>query len=914
MSTPRFLEMVANKVLSHALPTEQITVVLPNRRAGVFLSYALSKKIEKPILLPNIITIEEYFYQLSELQPIESTEQLFLLFESVKAVGYETDFDAFLNWGPTLLTDFNDIDSNVVETGEFFHNLYHDKELRNWTPNEELSKKQVKYLSLWQAAEKIYTHFTDTLIENGQAYTGLAYRIAINKLKIDHLPAETPHLFFCGFNALNGAEEELFRHHYRNNSAIFLWDYDDYYVNDEYNKAGHYFRMYDRDWPGLTLPSRVNIGSHKQYIECIAASNTLSQCSAAGSILHHLSESGKLDNNTAIILADENLLQPLLFHLPKGATDVNITMGKALTEFEIFHFFDQYLFLHQIAAEQGKFSAGVLQSLLATVELRQNYPEDVRLVNTYIIKQNRAFLSAGELLAIVRSKEFWSHIFIQKITGQQAVDQCDQLIEYWREAMLESGEKINLQFLFELRKIFNLTADLIHKYQPDVTLKTLRSLIQQLCRTTKLPFEGEPLQGLQIMGMLESRCLDFENLIVVSANEGVLPRGRGGHSFIPEIFKERYGIQGYKAKDAIYAYSFYRLLHHCKHAYFVYNVQNDHLGGGEMSRFLKQLESEYPTKLIRSNLELSDASYPKLDEIEKNTQIIDKLYYYLTEVGVSASALSLYIKNPLDFYYKYIIGLMVPDVLETDIEHSSFGTLVHKTLENIYHPFLGKKLDEQAIQQLKTTFRKDFLDRYNAQFGGGELSGMNYLMRQAGLKLIEECIKLDENRIKHEAIVIRGLELRKPCVLSILTEDGKLALKLTGSIDRLQLANETIEVLDYKTGKARNLTLGKMHNLPEKPELNQLLQLMVYATMAFENGDARDGLYAGITSLISYKRGIQYITGSNKEKVLITPEIISLFKKQLELIVKEMLNPDIPFALRGEKDEIKYSDFIDIYG
>ncbi|MBX2845401.1 MAG: PD-(D/E)XK nuclease family protein [Saprospiraceae bacterium] len=921
--TKRFLEQVAERLIQHAEAGGKRAVVLPNRRAGVFLRYAISQQSTSPTLSPTILTIEEFFFQLTGLVKTEQVEQLFALYHAYSEVTGQNDIDDFLTWGPTFLSDCNELDTNLVDADAFFTELYYDRELRNWKPNEELTEMQKDYLAFWKTAKDIYKTFTSNLLEQNKAYGGLAYRFAIEDLErfADSLPFE--HVLFVGFNALNKAEEALFDFFLKSGKADALWDIDSYYFNDTNHKAGQYFRnRYQRWWPNSIWKNPPkNIGQHTERFEIIEAKNNASQCEVAGEILAQLSELGPLNNKTAIVLSDEQLLHPLLFHLPQDVGTYNITMGKALTQFPLYHLFDQ-LFVVAASAISGKkgwaYPASALKPILFSPFLSRLSDEPIgEELFDFISTKNAALLWENAAAPILEKSSNWAALLQPKKDVLKLLGYMNGLIEQLRISYLDADDRVPIQLLFEFKKITNQLIS--HQRNTDlISFAHMRSLFRQVCTATKLPYEGEPLQGLQIMGVLETRALDFENIIVLSANESILPKGRTGNSFIPHVFKQQYDIQTFKDRDAIYAYSFYRLLHHAKRVFLVYNGLEGKMEGGEPSRFIMQLKAEFEAKTGgKTKIQSYIADHAVTENaiadwhIEKEAEVLEKIVHFLQHRGLSASSINKLVRNPLDFYFQYIVQLRVPDALEENIEANTFGSIVHHSLEVLYAPYIGQVLTQDAIDTMFTKASEVLTEQFGKHYQQGTIDrGMNHLMRKAADVLVEEALKLDAERIKKERIRLIGLEETYARSLELNLHGKAVEVKLQGKIDRIQEVDGIIEIIDYKTGKVNAPRLENLSKIHNDIRQDKLVQLLVYASL-LEQHYSLESLRPCLQSLRSWQKGLVYL--NNQKGKTIHAEDLDLLKTELELILEQLLDTTQPFTPESLQDRLRYSDYTSIY-
>ena len=928
MSQEKFLTTVAKAIVAEGNEARYLAIVLPNRRAGLFLKQRIAEQVSQPIFLPTILTIEEFFRELSGLNNVETVEQLFYLYQSHKKIAKENgdSFERFLDWAPTFLSDCGEIDTNLINTEVFFKTLYNDREIRNWSITDELTELQIAYLNFWETANLLYNDFTKSLLNNGSAYNGLAYRYAIDQLETAYPKLPYSQAWFVGFNALNQAEKALFEYVQSNQVGRFFWDVDKYYVDDWLNKAGMYFKRYQAQWPNDEQLQELSekIGNKTEKITIIEAPNNVSQCAVTAQVIEELSKSQELNSNTAIVLSDEKLLEPLLYQLPKELGPYNITMGKSLAQFPLFHLFDDYFALQNaqiVQNEKKAFPTGMLKPILTSSYLKLIDEQAGTILLDQLIEQNSALLWQHNYNELIGDDVGWKDFLRPKASLDEVIVATNTMIEQLRMAFLGTKDRMQIQVLFELKKIVQQFENYSANYPGQMTLSSFRKLFQQVARATKIPFEGEPLQGIQIMGVLETRCLDFEHIIIVSANEDVLPKGQTGKSFIPFVFKAHFNIQTAKDKDAIYAYSFYRLLHFAKTANFIYNGQPNALGGGEVSRFVQQIEAELPQKIEKQiPIERITASFPTYQPtendycIEKNEEVLTQIIDYLENRGLSPSSIKTLVNAPLDFYFDKIARIRQPKELEQDIELNTFGTIVHDSLEQLYTPLLGQLLTQDALDDLLEQTEAVVEQQFQRHFKQGDTSrGMNFLQKNASEILVKETIKQDIERIKSHNIKVLHLEALLESTLPVQAFGRTINVRIYGKVDRIQQRDNAIEIIDYKTGKVEKLSIGKISEIHSEPKQEKLHQILCYSLMAVE-GELKlplNQIRPAMQALKSWQSGLTFI--ENDADFTLEQEQMDVYKEQLQLVIENLLNTDLPFVPEEDEKRLQYSNYKGIY-
>ncbi|MGZ4157466.1 MAG: PD-(D/E)XK nuclease family protein, partial [Bacteroidia bacterium] len=679
-----FLEKTVNYLYDkYGDDISELCIVLPNRRAGLFLKTHLSNNLKKTFWSPEIYATEDFVALLAELEIADSTTLLFELYETVKSVGKKEveDFDEFGKWGQILLSDLNEIDRYLVDASQLFGNLKDIKELEAWSLNAEegLTDFQKQYLEFWRLLGDYYHDFSNRLLSKHKAYQGLAYRIVADKVEERVNKHPWKKIIFAGFNALNKAEEEIIERLLNSGKAEIIWDTDSYYINNLNQEAGRFIRKYNEFGNFKKLKDRniifeeTLLSNEKKTITVIGAAKNVAQAKVAGNIVTELQKTTGSLQTTALVLADENLLFPVLHSLPDNLQDINVTMGYPLKNTPVAGYFDLVFSLHEngLKLANGKdnysFYHGDIIKLLshpytaiALAGVGQDY--SVNKVTKLIQGRNIVFAGLSMLenifveLNCEKEFEIMLPIFKHWLTPADGLACVHYLIDTLKNGIVlqqtkneESKASLELEYLFAFTKIIKRIQVLMETYPESVVeLKALRSILNQIIRTTTLPFYGEPLMGLQVMGMLETRTLDFENVILLSCNEDILPSGKTVNSFIPFELKRFFGLPTYSDKDAIFSYHFYRLLQRATNIYLLYNTESDALGSGEKSRFLTQLIYELPK--VNPNVTIIEqlVNIPVIADktgneisIEKTSFVFEKLKAK-SEFGFSPSLLNTY--------------------------------------------------------------------------------------------------------------------------------------------------------------------------------------------------------------------------------------------------------------------------------
>lgn len=938
----------------------ELCIVLPNRRAGLFLKTHFSKKLKKTFWSPEILATEDFVSLLAELEVADSTTLLFELYETVKEVGkrdIET-FDEFSKWGQILLSDLNEIDRYLVDHKQLFGNLKDIKELEAWSLNSEetLTDFQKQYLEFWKLLGEYYQNFSQRLLSQHQAYQGLAYRIVADNVEERVGKHPWKKIIFAGFNALNKAEEEIIEKLLNADKAEIIWDTDSYYINNINQEAGRFIRKYRQSGKfskllssdkessdrNLTIEETL-LSTEKKSITVIGAAKNVAQAKVAGSLIEEIKKTDPLLQATAIVLADENLLFPVLHSLPENLKDINVTMGYPLKNTPVAGYFDLVFAMHEngLKLAQGKtnysfYHSDVVKLLshayTATALFTVSKEYTIRPVLQAIQQRNIVFIGLKMLKAIFEEfkceKEFevLNGIFKHWQTPADAIECVHYLIETLKNGIVlqqdkndENKASLELEYLFAFTKIIKRIQVLMEHYPQSVgDLKTLRSIVNQIVRSSTLPFYGEPLMGLQVMGMLETRTLDFENVILLSCNEDILPSGKSVNSFIPFELKRVFGLPTYGDKDSIFSYHFYRLLQRATNIHLLYNTESDALGSGEKSRFLTQLIYELPK--VNPNVTIKEAlvSIPIINNgaenkisIEKSTSVMEKLKLK-SETGFSPSLLNIYRNCSLQFYFHAIAKLKEADEVEETIGADTLGNVIHETLESFYKPFVGKKIQVGDIAEMKKKVEATTLAFFKVKYSETEVSyGKNLLTFKVALKFINnfldaEILSIQKAEKQGTPIIIKALEEELESDVTI----GTNKIKVKGKADRIDTLGSITRIVDYKTGLADNkeLKLEDWDDLRTNSGLAKSFQLLTYAWLYQKaNPNIKENIVSGIITFRELSAGLKTVKVNDSANLNL--EMLADFEKQLELMLAEIFDTKLRFIQTKEVDNCEYCAF-----
>lgn len=986
-----FLKYVARDILEkYGNNLSDIAIVFPNKRAALFLNESLARLTDHPIWSPSYITISDLFRKHSTLKvgdPIKLVCDLHKTF--VSCTGIDETLDHFYGWGQLLITDFDDIDKNMAEAEKLFANLSDIHELDdisylteeqkmlikkffsnfNDDHNSELKKR---FLQLWSHFLDIYQQFNQRLEEQGLAYEGALYRKVVND---ENIKFQHKKYLFVGFNMMQVVEQKLCERLMKEGKAHFYWDYDDYYMQNNH-EAGHYIREYLKyfpnelnDMPPHDLREIYHNFDNDKDITYISASTENIQARYVNQWLKE-KKRYKCGKKVAIVLADEGLLQSVIHSLPtnediKSLPDYsetdqlsyNITLGYPLQQTPFYSLLQHLINLQGIGHPKHSNNYRLHYVLMAlrhpyTRYISQNYSKLLSALD-----EQKQFYPTRQFLSM-DGDEGLSLLF--KDLGETATENEYnlRLIQYLLEILKtigvnskEQDDPLFQESLFRTYTLLNRLQELIQTGDLAVDCITLERLMQQLIQSTSIPFHGEPAEGIQVMGVLETRNLDFEHILVLSCNEGKLPKGVNDASFIPYSLRKAYGLTTVDNKVAIYAYYFHSLLQRSRDITLCYNNATEDGQSGEMSRFMLQLLVESHHDIKRLSLVAGQSTIrPTYDSIEKkqNTFIQLKNLKMLTP-----TFLNTYLRCEKQFYYKYVEGLIEPDEIDEDeVDNKVFGNIFHRAAELFYQGLasnnalttdnkgklkltrpivITKEQLEQALKDESLVYRlvdqafREELFKVSAAGYHPKYNGLQLINKEVIARYIRQLITID---MRQAPFTILGLELVVKTGIEVETSIGKLSLTIGGFIDRLDAvaangnANgknlaERIRVIDYKTGRISTTHPRALDEIFNPSMLNKhtdyYLQSMLYSIIVKHNKDLNPGQEPVSPGLLF----IQNAGAEDYDPTLkMGKELISSidvyeeeFMKQLKVLIANIFDKDQPFRPTDDKHRCEYCPY-----
>ena len=937
----------------------RLAFVFPNRRTGLFFQKYLSEVADIPLFSPTILTINDLFIQLSGKQSADRISMLFTLYDIyIRQSGSTETFDEFLYWGEMLLNDFDDIDKYMANARMLFSNVTDLREIENdfdFLSDEQIAAirsfwssfyprgdtpNQQQFLAVWQVLYDLYEEFRATLTAEGKGYEGMIFREVVESMERGESP-DLPYeqIVFVGLNALSVSEERFLAQLQKRKIADFYWDYVSDKVTDPDNKASYFVSRNRKSFPSsMKLPPEEKV---KTEIEVIGIPSGIGQAKHVYTLLSDWCKEAEMSSEealrTAVILPDEHLLIPVLNAIPEQIRRINVTMGYPLAGTPVASLIEYILALQKNVRYIDRNPLFYFRDVLPVLNHRyilSTSPEIISSLVKEITENNKIYISHTEL-----EKTPLLEILFTPVTGVEAFS--DYLIKVLEElnkvmsALSDEEEEdapqrtndLEQEFIFHYFTTVNRMKEVMRDACVEMKIDTFFRLLKRVTDTITIPFHGEPLSGLQIMGVLETRALDFDRLIILSMNEGIFPQRKAANSFIPYNLRRGFGLPTYEHQDSVWAYHFYRLIERASHVSLLYDTRSNGLQTGEVSRFVHQLHYHYEVpmrdKLVVYNV--SSSKTPPL-AVPKREDIMRRLDAYRKggSKAISASAINTYLDCPLKFYFSVVEGIREEEEVSETIESDVFGSILHKVMEEFYKPFQGKMVTVDLLKAIRkdTALLTGVIARaFASEFFKTEvvrsLTGQNYLIGEMIRKYVEKILERDG---KLTPFVYIESE-RKINGLISLSDHSEIRLK--GFIDRVDEVRDAIRIIDYKSGSGTTTfsSIESLFNKEEKDRAKAVMQVFMYCWMyahLTENKGKtiQPGIYC-VRSLFAdpFDPSVYHrIERGKSEKVEDFSGYAQAFEEGLRGCLDEIFNPEIPFTQTPTGKACSYCPFKGICG
>ena len=904
----KFLEQVARDFyLREGSGIKEFCFVFPNRRSGLFFRKYLSELTEKPIVSPEIVSFKDFVLRLSDKREADKIELLFDLYKVYSQLSSSPEsFDEFAFWGEIVLKDFNDIDNFLIDARQLFSNVKDLKAIESdysfLSPRqlsavksfwegflpEGNSEGKKSFRLMWEILHPLYEGFNSLLDKKNAGYEGKIYREVAGHFATLSTALNYKKIVFVGLNAVNECEKKILIYLRDSVKADFYWDYYGPFISDASNKASFFMRDNLRMFPS-EHPLIVNERPIPE-VEVIGVPSSVIQAKLVGEFLKDCEK----PMESAVVLPDERLLMPLLNAVPEMIEDVNITMGYSLSATSIPAMIKQ---ITEIKWEQkGIYFKRALPLLKHTIVRECSDGLSVTLADK-INRENLIYLSFSD---------FDIHPFLKRLFTPLSGDHnicislCDKILDVMDIILETPGiSRINREFVYYVHKAVTR----IKGIMIPMSVETFSRLLNFLLERISIPFKGEPLAGLQIMGVLETRALDFETVIICSLNEGMMPKREASNSFIPYNLRRGFSLPVYDFEDAVYSHIFYSLLTRAKRVVLLYDSRNEGVKTGEQSRFILQLKYLYNVKLKEKTIDYKvDFSPQKEIVIEKDNNIIAKLKSLFGEAGESAFSATLlnnYIDCPLMFYFKAVERLEKEDEVTEEVEANEFGSIFHYVMEKLYQPYKDKVVTKELIKNMidNSELIEHHVNNGFAKYKNNpDPSGYSLIIKKLIIRYVIITLKHDLS-IAPFKYLGSEVKLRKP----FLTESG-IAITLKGSIDRIDYTDK-VRIVDYKTGKG-DLKFKYIEDLfrsDYKQRNRTAFQMLFYSLLSGYN----ESFYAEPYFL-------RQLTSGSIHTMLVESDLVGKFASNLSSLTDEIFDKNIPFSTTKNRDVCKYCNFYSI--
>ena len=939
---PFLYQVAALFYARYGAEVSRLAFVFPNRRTGLFFQKYLTEVAKRPLFSPAILTINDLFARLGKRQMADRISLLFLLYSHyIRLSGTDESFDDFLYWGELLLNDFDDIDKYMVDARQLFRNLSDLKEIeqgfdylteeqvavirtfwQSFNQRSEASNRR-HFIAIWQILFDLYTQFRAALTAEGKAYEGQLFREVAEQTEAYQLPYEQ--IVFVGLNALSVAEERFLDRLKQQGVADFYWDTCSAKVCDPDNRASYFVMRNAERYPSrFPLPTEAH---QEAQIEVIGVPSGIGQAKQLHTLLQTWFPTDQVSAEealrTAVVLPEESLLIPVLHAIPSEITHINVTMGYPLAGTPIASLVEAIMALQQQVRwidRQPRFYYAQVLPLLNHRYLLATDPEGISALVKEIVETNRIYIEPDFLARTPLLQQLF-------VPVQQAADLADYLILFLealnkqlterpvdpdesQSARGQLAKEIEQEFIFHYFATINRMREVMRAHAVEMRLDTFTRLLKRLADRVTIPFQGEPLSGLQIMGVLETRALDFDRLIILSMNEGVFPQHKPANTFIPYHLRRGFGLPTYEHQDSIWAYHFYRLIERAKQVSLLYDTRATGLRSGEVSRFVHQLRYHYRVPLQDKWVVYQVASQPPTPlVIPKDEAVRRQLAAFRRggERGLSASAINRFLHCPLSFYWTDLEGIQEEDTVSETVESATFGSILHKAMESLYGRFRGKMVTAdllEALQKNEALLRNTVTQAFASEFfktdSVKELRGQNYLNGEIIRKYVERILEQDRRLTP-----FTYLESEKRIEGWISLTDGS-QIRLKGFIDRVDQVDGAVRIIDYKTGGCtpQFTQIADLFDPQATSRPKEVMQVFFYCWMyaQWAGQSATTPLQPGIYAVRDlFKDAFDasiYYKPSKKESLRVGDfsQFSDSFEESLRHCLDQLFDPAIPFT------------------
>lgn len=955
-----FLQQIASLFYQqYGAEVSRLAFVFPNRRTGLFFQKYLSEVADKPLFSPTILTINDLFVQLSGKQTADRISMLFMLYDIyVRHSGSTETFDEFLYWGEMLLNDFDDVDKYMADARMLFTNVTDLREIENdfsfldaeqiaairtfWSsfyPKGD-SPNQEEFLAVWKILYTLYNDLRDALAAEGRGYEGMIFREVVELMEQSNC-CDLPYtkVVFVGLNALSVAEERFLIQLQKQGIADFYWDYASDKVTDPNNKASYFVERNLKNFPSqYPLPAEEKVDTE---IEVIGIPSGIGQAKQVYTLLNELCKEDEMSPEealrTAIILPDEHLLIPVLNAIPEQIRRINVTMGYPLAGTPVASLMEYILALQKNVRYVDRQPVFYFRDVLPILNHRyisSTCPEIVNALVKDIAENNRIYISAADL----GKTDLLSVLFLPVTDVNTFSDYLINVLQELNKVMhaLSSDEEeedttqrtndLEQEFIFHYFTTVNRMKEIMQDAGIEMKIDTYFRLLKRVTDTITIPFRGEPLSGLQIMGVLETRALDFDRLIILSMNEGIFPLRKAANSFIPYNLRRGFGLPTYEHQDSVWAYHFYRLIYRASHVSLLYDTRSNGLQTGEVSRFVHQLHYHYEVplqnKLVVYNV--SSAKTPAL-QVKKTDEVMQRLnaFHKGGSRAISASAVNTYLDCPLKFYFSVVEGIQEEEEVSETIESNVFGSILHKVMEELYMPLCGKIVTADLLKAIKKdtpvltgAIARAFAEIFFMSDVVRPLTGQNFLIGEMIRKYVEKILERDS-----KLTPFRYIESERKINRLFTLGDNRTEIQLKGFIDRIDEVRDAVRIIDYKSGSGTSVftSVESLFDKEDKDRAKAVMQVFMYSWMlgaAPAGKTIQPGIYYMRTLFSdSFDASVsRRIERTKTEPVTDFSAYSEAFEGELRRCLDEIFGRETPFTQTTTEKACAWCPFKDICG
>ncbi|MBN2274467.1 MAG: PD-(D/E)XK nuclease family protein [Bacteroidales bacterium] len=949
-----FLRNVADDLIGQfGNNLSSLCVVFPNKRARLFFSQYLGEACGgQTIWAPAYRTISELVQELSGLILADKIQLIFEFFSVYKRItGTAEDFDDFYHYSEMLLTDFEEVDKSLVNAHDLFSNLADQKSIESgfdylsenqlnaikqfWGTFDggRVSRDQKEFMNFWGKLYDVYNAFRQQLKSESIAYEGMIYREVASMIRDhDNLTYSFDRYIMVGFNALNACEKILFDHLKKTGKAIFYWDFDDYYTAHEWHEAGFFMRDNTKRYPGRDAAMNNSaLKAIPKNITVLPVSSATAQAKVIPAVFKMIGLSEQSDlRHTALVLPDEKLMLPVLHSLPPYVNDINVTMGYPLKESAAFSFLELVYHLHKNARDQnGDLKTFYYKDVIALLKhpfIYSCYKETTDKLISSIRNNNSVFPALKDLQA----NDELQFLFQPLRSAADTISYLLNILEFTIRNILNADDleinRLQLECTFQAYQSIKRLSEILLVSELAFSSQLLFRFVRKILRGITVPFSGEPLAGLQVLGLLETRLLDFENVILLSMNEGIMPRSFQFSSFIPANLRFGFGMPVPEHYDAVYAYYFYRLIQRAKNVFLIYNEHADGMVTGERSRYIHQLACEpvFGVKEIRLETVFPDNPVKEI-AINKTAKIYSKIDRYFegnSGAWLSPGAVNEYISCPLKFYFHRILSLKEAEEVAEDVDPLIFGNILHVSMNELYNPFVGKDVKKEDLTgMIKQTDRiEDIIIKAfqkiiykNASDQTRELTGMHMIIKEIIKKYIVQILNSD---LKNCPFYIVSLEKEYRSIIHCNSQGRICNIQIGGIIDRIDRYNGKTRIIDYKTGTGKLFFDGIESLFTSRPSkrneaaLQVFLYSYLYQCKFHENPVVPCLVY--VRESHSHDFSWMLKDRSDRSEELSFTKYFNLFEELLKSTLENLIDPSVPFIQTDDEDYCRYCAYRDI--